>query len=104
MNSTAPSMHTTVKLHKPGIPIRPIIDWRNATGYKLAKYLTKLLHNYLDLLYTYNVRNSAHLMTDLKTIEINSDTRICSFDIENMYTNIQRKEIINIPNNVLKIM
>jgi uncharacterized coiled-coil protein SlyX len=41
-------------------------------------------------------------MTDLKTIEINSDTRMCSFDIENMYTNIQRKEVTNIINNILE--
>jgi hypothetical protein len=95
-------MHATVKLYKPGIPIRPIINWRNALGYKLAKYLTKLLHNCLDLPYAYNVRNSAHLMTDLKTIKLNSDTRICSFDIENMYTNIPRKEVINITNNILE--
>jgi hypothetical protein len=41
-------------------------------------------------------------MTNLKTIELNSDTRICSFDIENMYTNIPRKEVINITNNILE--
>jgi hypothetical protein len=66
MNPTVPNMHAKVKLHKASIPIRPIINWRNAPGYKLAKCLIKLLHNCLDLPYTYNVRNSAHLMTDLK--------------------------------------
>jgi hypothetical protein len=40
-------------------------------------------------------------MEDLKTIEINNDMRICSFDIENMYTNIPKREIINIINNIL---
>jgi hypothetical protein len=102
MNPTAPSMHATIKLHKLNIPIRPIINCRNATGYKLAKHLAKLLHNYFDLPYTYNVRNSIHLMTDLKTIELNNNIRICLFDIENMYRNIPKKEIINITNNVLE--
>jgi hypothetical protein len=41
-------------------------------------------------------------MRDLKTIEINNDTKICSFDIENMYTNIPRKEVINIIKNILE--
>jgi hypothetical protein len=41
-------------------------------------------------------------MTDLKTIELNNNTRICSFDIENMYINIPRKDIINITNNILE--
>jgi hypothetical protein len=91
-----------VEIHKPNIPIRPIINWRNAPGYKVAKHLTKLLQNYLDLPYTYNAHNSTHLMTHLKTIDLNSDTSICSFDIKNMYTNIPRKDIINITNNVLE--
>jgi hypothetical protein len=101
-NNTKRLAYATVKFHKPDIPIRPIINWRKAPGYKLAKYLTKLLHNRLDLLYAYNVCNSAHLMTDLNTIQLNSNTRICSFDIENMYRNILRKEVINITNNILE--
>jgi hypothetical protein len=40
-------------------------------------------------------------MTDLNITELNRDTRICSFDIENMYTNIPRKDIINTINDVL---
>jgi hypothetical protein len=101
-NPMAPSLHATIKLHKPNTHIRPIINWKNAPAYELAKQLTKTLHNYLNLPYTYNVRNSIYLIADLKTIEINNDTRICSFDIENMYTNIPKREIINISNNILE--
>jgi hypothetical protein len=41
MNPTAPSLHATIKLHKPNTPIRPIINWKNAPPYELAKQLTK---------------------------------------------------------------
>jgi hypothetical protein len=41
-------------------------------------------------------------MVDLKTIELNGDMRTCSFDIENMYTNIPKRDIINIINNILE--
>jgi hypothetical protein len=99
--SHGPSPHATIKLHKPNTPIRPIINWKNAPAYELAKQLTRTLHNYLKLPYTYNVCNSNHLMAELKTIELNSVMRICSFDIENMYTNIPRRDIINIINNIL---
>jgi hypothetical protein len=101
MNPTAPSIHATIKLHKPNTPIRPIINWKNAPAYEIAKKLSKALHNYLNLPYTYNVCNSNHLMTEIKTIELNNDTRICSFDIENMYAHIPRKDIINIISNIL---
>jgi hypothetical protein len=40
-------------------------------------------------------------MTELKATELNSDARICSFDIKNMYTNIPKEDIINIINNIL---
>jgi hypothetical protein len=41
-------------------------------------------------------------MTELKTTELNKNTKLCSFDIENIYTNIPRKDIINIINNILE--
>jgi hypothetical protein len=41
-------------------------------------------------------------MTDLKTIEINTNTRLCSFDITNMYTNIPKNEVINITKDILE--
>jgi sugar (pentulose or hexulose) kinase len=55
MNLTAPDLHATIKLHKHNTPIRPIINWKNAPTYKLAKQLSKTLHNYLQLPQTYNV-------------------------------------------------
>jgi hypothetical protein len=39
-------------------------------------------------------------MTDLQGIELNKDMRLCSFDIENIYTNIPKGEIINIVNSI----
>jgi hypothetical protein len=42
-------------------PIRPIINWRNAPAYELAKYLTKTLHTCLHLPNIYNIQNSIHL-------------------------------------------
>jgi hypothetical protein len=41
-------------------------------------------------------------MTDLKIIELNKDTRLCSFDITNMYTNIPKIGVINIIKKILQ--
>jgi hypothetical protein len=102
MNPTAPNLHATIKLHKQNKPIRPIINWKNAPAYELAKHLTKILHDSLHLPNTYNIQNSTHLTKDLKTMEINENIRMCSFDIENMYTNIPTVDTINIITNILK--
>jgi hypothetical protein len=96
MNTIAPNLYATIKLHKENKPMRPIINWKNDPAYEIAKRLSKTLHKYLQLPYTYNIQNSIQLMTDLKTLELNKDTRLCSFDITNMYTNIPKIGVINI--------
>jgi hypothetical protein len=63
MNPASPSLHATIKLHKPNMPIRPVINWRNEPSYELAKHLTKTLHNHLHLPYTYNIQNSTERRT-----------------------------------------
>jgi hypothetical protein len=66
MNLTAANLYETIKLHKPGMPIRPISNWKNALAYELAKHLTKTLYRFLHLPHRYNVHSSIHLITDLK--------------------------------------
>jgi hypothetical protein len=49
MNPKALQMHGTIKLHKEQKPIRPIVNWRNSPGYKLAKYIATQLSVKLQL-------------------------------------------------------
>jgi hypothetical protein len=102
MNHTAATLHTTIKLHKYNTPIRPIINWKHAPAYQLAMQLSKTFHNYLQLPNTYNIQNSIQLMKDLKTIIMDKNTTLCSFDTENMYTNVPKHDIINITKNILQ--
>jgi hypothetical protein len=94
MNPSAPQIHGTIKLHKPGKPIRCIVNWTDSPGYKLAKYLNTFLN-------VFNVENSNALAHTLKQLEINENTRLCLFDIENMYTNIPIHEVRNIVNDII---
>jgi hypothetical protein len=41
-------------------------------------------------------------MTDLKTIELNRNMRICSFDVESMYTDIPKNGTVNVINSILE--
>jgi hypothetical protein len=38
MNPIAPYIYGTIKLHKEHKPVRPIVNWKDSQGYKLAKY------------------------------------------------------------------
>jgi hypothetical protein len=93
MNPQPPNIRAQIKIHKTPNTIRPIVNWRNAPGYKLAKELTRILQQNLQLPYTYNISNTVQLTTDLNSIPINENTRMCSFDIKNMYTNIPTAKV-----------
>jgi len=96
LNPTAPNMKDLPKIHKDGTPIRLIVKWRNAPAYKLVKLLSKLIEIYVLLPCDFNVKNSIHLIEDLENTPIDNSTKFASLDINNMYSNIPTKEVINI--------
>jgi hypothetical protein len=53
------------------------------------------------LTHAYNIHNFIHLVTELQPMEINEDRRMCSFDIENVYNNILKSDVINRINDIL---
>ena len=94
LNQSAPVMRGLLKIHKFGTPIRPVVNFRNAPTYNLAK--TRALKKYMPLPYVYNVQNSLHLVKDLTNIPYDPNLRSASLDISNMYTNTPIKELLNI--------
>jgi hypothetical protein len=50
--------------------------------------MSKKLHQCFQLPYVYNVKNTTQLLQDLNDIMFGYHTRLASFDITNMYTNI----------------
>ena len=57
--------------------------------------LTNKLHTYTPLPNTYNVKNSSHLISDLKEIPYDLNLRLASLDITNMYTNIPTGTVLS---------
>jgi hypothetical protein len=101
MNSSELYIYGTIKLHKHEKSIRPIVNWIDSPGCKIAKYLNKLLNNFSQLPNAFNTRNTNKLAHSLKLIYVNKGIRLCSFDIENMYTNIPIREVKNITGNII---
>lgn len=81
-----------MKLHMPNYPIRPRENWCNAPAYKLAKYIVWTLNHTIHLPNTFNIKNSVSLIDDLNNITIDKTVKLCSFDIENMYTSIPTQD------------
>ena len=50
------TFNAQLKLHKPGDPIRPVINNKNAPSYKIAKHINDKLNGYLCRNNHYNVK------------------------------------------------
>jgi hypothetical protein len=66
INPKAPHLYGTIKLHTADKPNRPIVNWKNSPGYKLAIHLVKLLKHTVQLPNVFNIQISETLMHSLK--------------------------------------
>jgi hypothetical protein len=69
----SPVLKAQLQLHKSDIPSCPVVNNINAPTYKIAKFLTKELKEYLALNNEYTVMNSANLAYDQMKPKINSN-------------------------------
>jgi sugar (pentulose or hexulose) kinase len=81
MNPSAPHICGTIKLHKQGKPIRPIVNWIDNPAYKLAQDLSTILTDILQLPNAFNVQNTSTLAHSLKFIKTNNDIQMCSLTL-----------------------
>ena len=92
----APNLKAQIKLHKLGTPIRPVVNNINAPAHKLAKFLTETLKEHITLPYQYNTKNSTTLAQELKQFKLNTNHRLVTFDIKDLYVNIPTTETLQI--------
>jgi uncharacterized protein (DUF1697 family) len=78
------------------------VNWKNAPAYKLSRLLTQKIKELFPLSYSFNVRNSAQLIQELKMTPILPSHTFASLDISNMYTNIPIAETKHILNKALE--
>lgn len=95
-NPTAPTMKGVPKIHKPNVPIRPLVNFRSAPTYNVSKILSNMLSADLNLDYRYAVRNSIDFVKKASGVELRNNTKLASFDICNLYTNVPIGEVISI--------
>ena len=98
LNLEPPSLRGLIKVHKINTPIRPVVNFKNAPSYKLAKRFTyiKIIHPTSKRLHCpkfdpTNERSEIPFVPSLK---------ITSLDISDMYTNIPTEDVINIISNL----
>jgi len=102
LNPKAPILRGQPKTHKENVPIRPVINYRNAPTFKICKYLNTKVQNSLVWEKDYSIKNCYDLIDKIKEIQIPEDTIFLSFDVNNMYANIPKHETLQILEKDLK--
>ena len=94
VSGTSPGiLYGLPKIHKTGVPMRPILAAYNTPSYNLSKFIVSKLNHLTTNEFT--IKNS-YEFAELLTNTSNKDYIMCSFDIKSLFTNIPLDETINI--------
>ena len=87
-------MYGLPKVHKPDVPLRPILAAYNTPTYPLAKFLVPLLQPFTFNSYT--LQNSYDFYKSITEFRADNNFFMSSFDITSMFTNIPVNETIQL--------
>jgi hypothetical protein len=93
LNPSTSTMSGLLKIYKVDSPVRPVVNWKQAPAYKLAKLVSKKT----PTVHTAPIRIQCEKLNptfkDLREIPFNTNLHFVSFDIENMYTNFPTENL-----------
>jgi hypothetical protein len=87
-------MYGLPKVHKPDLPIRPIVSSYCTHNYNLCKFLLTPLQELAGNIYT--VVNSYDFVDSIRNVQNSSNKFMCSLDVTSLFTNVPVKETLEI--------
>lgn len=88
MNPIPPRLYGQPKIHKAGVPIRPIVSFISSPTYKLARFLNIWFKEHTDFQSGYSISNSKELTDKIYDCSTPPDSILCSFDVVGLFTNV----------------
>ena len=93
--SQLPRIYGLPKIHKPEVPLRPIVACIGAPSYKLSKYITSLISPLAGRTDSH-VKNSKHFVEMMSGLRIEDDEMLVSFDVSSLFTNVPVDEAVRV--------
>ncbi|XP_072039537.1 uncharacterized protein [Amphiura filiformis] len=93
--ANTPRLYCTTKIHKPGNPIRPIVDYTDSLGYETSKALADLLNPLVGNT-EHHVKNSKDLAEEMSGVYMEENEIFNSNDVVSLFTNTPIKETLDI--------
>lgn len=100
--SQRPRLYGLPKVHKAGVPLRPILSMVGSAQHELAKWLSTILKPVLECYSTFCIQDSFTFANYVRNLDIDpSQCFLGSFDIASLFTNVPLQETIDICANFL---
>ena len=93
--SSPPQMYGLPKVHKEGTPMRPIVSAIGSPSYNLAKELARILTPLAGNT-PHTVRNSAAFVDRIRSLEMEPQDRLVSFDVTNLFPQVPIDEALKV--------
>ena len=91
--SIIPRLYGLPKIHKPGTPLRPVLDMVNSPYHAVAKWLCKKIEQIRKLLTKHCLKDSFEFIETVKDLNL-TDKTMFSLDVSSLFTNVPLKETI----------
>jgi hypothetical protein len=92
--SSISRMYGLPKIHKPGVPLRPILDMSNSPYHLLSKWLAEKLQPIRERLSVNSTRDSFDFVDRVKDLNITNKSMV-SFDVTSLFTNVPVLETVD---------
>ena len=89
-----PRLYGLPKVHKPLVPLRPILDMCNSPYHETAKWLAEMLEPLRQHLCRFSLRDSFEFVDSVKELDMNGK-QMCSLDVSSLFTNVPLIETVN---------
>ena len=100
-DSPIPRFYGSPKIHKQGIPIRPIVSYVGSPLYDISKYLASILSHYTSTDNRHS-KNSKEFSEYVRQLKIEDDEQLVSFDVTSLYTNVPIEDTLVVIKDLLE--
>ena len=91
----APRIYGQPKIHKPGVPIHPIVSYSGSSLYSLNKYIANIFKAQIQD-ENNNTKNSTTFSNYIRNVPLEDEEIMVSFDVTSLYTNIPMIDTLSI--------
>ena len=94
-NSHPPQLYGLPKIHKMGIPLRPIVSSIGSATYRLVRELARILTPLKGQCSSY-IRNSSHFVERIRKENIQESDLMVSFNVKSLFTKVPIQEALQV--------